>query len=247
MPEAGISADDRARRPPCPIPHDNPRGSRSCSSRPARACNGRTPFRAIAGAVPTLPREGRTQMSPTLSIVGFVGGSRSSAAHAGLGARRQMRRHARQLASRSRGRGEGYFFLRVVLRLVFFAVFFAADFVFDLALFAITALLAIRDGDFGTVQVANRHALHSDYYSTMRKTATPLNESWTARALARPALRNLACAPPATMFPAGSHAMCARKFRRRTKNLAAQRFPRCEPVRVSCARTAARRSARTSR
>jgi len=100
MPEAGISADGRARRPPCPIPHDNPRGSRSCSSRPARACNGRTPFRAIAGAVPTLPREGRTQMSPTLSIVGFVGGSRSSAAHAGLGARRQMRRHARQLADR---------------------------------------------------------------------------------------------------------------------------------------------------
>ena len=48
-----------------------------------------------------------------------------------------MRRHARQLASRSRGRGGDYFFLRVVLRLVFFAVFFAADFVFDLALFAI--------------------------------------------------------------------------------------------------------------
>ncbi|HEX9320872.1 MAG TPA: hypothetical protein VF913_01960 [Xanthobacteraceae bacterium] len=40
-------------------------------------------------------------------------------------------------ASRSRGRGEDYFFLRVVLRFVFFAVFFAADFVFDLALFAI--------------------------------------------------------------------------------------------------------------
>src|SRR5229473_4575876 len=91
-------------------------------------------------------------MSPTPSVVDFVGGSRSSVAHADLGARRQMRRHARQLVCRSRGRGGGYFFLRVVLRFVFFAVFFAADFVFDLALFAITALLAIRDGDFGTVQ-----------------------------------------------------------------------------------------------
>jgi len=77
------------------------------------------------------------RLSPTPSVVDFVGGSRSSVAHAGMGARRQMRRHARQLASRSRGRGGGYFFLRVVLRLVFFAVFFAADFVFDLALFAI--------------------------------------------------------------------------------------------------------------
>ena len=41
-----------------------------------------------------------------------------------------------------------------------------------------TALLAIRDGDFRNSAVANRHALRSDYYSTMRKTATPLNESW---------------------------------------------------------------------
>jgi hypothetical protein len=76
-----------------------------------------------------------------------------------------MRRHARQLASRSRGRGGGYFaFLRVVLRLVFFAVFFAADFVLDLALFAITALLAIRDGDFGTVQ--SRIDMHSTPITT---------------------------------------------------------------------------------
>jgi hypothetical protein len=44
-------------------------------------------------------------------------------------------------------------------------------------------------------------ALHSDYYSTMRKTATPLNESWTAEAaalLAAPtaparAMRRAAC------------------------------------------------------
>jgi hypothetical protein len=28
--------------------------------------------------------------------------------------------------------------------------------------------------------VANRHALHSDYYSTTQKTANPLNEWWTA-------------------------------------------------------------------
>ena len=71
-------------------------------------------------------------------VVDFVGGSRSSVAHAGLGARRQMRRHARQLAADRVDAAEGYFaFLRVVLRLVFFAVFFAADFVLDLALFAI--------------------------------------------------------------------------------------------------------------
>src|SRR6266581_696567 len=31
---------------------------------------------------------------------------------------------------------------------------------------------------FRNSAVANRHALRSDYYSTMRKTATPLNESW---------------------------------------------------------------------
>lgn len=30
-----------------------------------------------------------------------------------------------------------------------------------------------------TVQVANRHALRSDYYSTTQKTANPLNEWWT--------------------------------------------------------------------
>src|SRR6266849_6743840 len=39
-------------------------------------------------------------MSPTPSVVDFVGGSRSSVAHADLGARRQMRRHARQLTDR---------------------------------------------------------------------------------------------------------------------------------------------------
>ena len=66
-------------------------------------------------------------------------GSRSSFAHADMGARRQMRRHARQLELLRVAAGEGYFaFLRVVLRPVFFAVFFAADFVFDfVALFAI--------------------------------------------------------------------------------------------------------------
>ena len=78
------------------------------------------------------------RLSPTPSVVDFVGGSRSSVAHAGTGARRQMRRHARQLAADRVDAAEGYFaFLRVVLRLVFFAVFFAADFVLDLALFAI--------------------------------------------------------------------------------------------------------------
>jgi len=40
------------------------------------------------------------RLSPTPSVVDFVGGSRSSVAHAGMGARRQMRRHARQLADR---------------------------------------------------------------------------------------------------------------------------------------------------
>ena len=48
---------------------------------------------------------------------------------------------------------------------------------------------------FRNSAVANRHALHSDYYSTMRKTATPLNEWWIAGALAviaAPAVRALA-------------------------------------------------------
>jgi hypothetical protein len=32
---------------------------------------------------------------------------------------------------------------------------------------------------FGTAPIANRQALHSDYYSTTKKTATPLNQSRT--------------------------------------------------------------------
>ena len=42
---------------------------------------------------------------------------------------------------------------------------------------------------FRNSAVANRHALHSDYYSTMRKTATPLNEWWISGALAVTAVR----------------------------------------------------------
>jgi hypothetical protein len=44
---------------------------------------------------------------------------------------------------------------------------------------------------FRNSAVANRHALHSDYYSTMRKTATPLNKLWTAEAAAAIAVRTV--------------------------------------------------------
>ncbi len=48
-----------------------------------------------------------------------------------------------------------------------------------------------RDGDLRNSAVANRHALHSDYYSTTEKTATPLNEWWTARTSAILAVRTV--------------------------------------------------------
>ncbi len=114
------------------------------------------------------------RLSPTPSVVDFVGGSRSSVAHAGMGARRQMRRHARQLASRSRGRGGGYFFLRS-------SIWLSSPY----------CPPSHKRWRFRNSAVANRHALHSDYYSTMRKTATPLNKLWTAEAAAAIAVRRL--------------------------------------------------------
>ena len=77
-----------------------------------------------------------------------------------------------------------------------------------------TALLAIRDGDLRNSAVANRHAPAPDYYSTMIKTATPLNESWMARAGAVAAPRTgrarAACiAPPRA---------CARRTRTETSS-----------------------------
>ncbi len=107
-----------------------------------------------------------------------------------------MRRHARQLASRSRGRGGGYFFLRVVLRLVFFAVFSSSQSSSPRTWSSIWLSSPYcppshKRWRFRNSAVANRHALHSDYYSTMRKTATPLNKLWTAEAAAAIAVRRL--------------------------------------------------------
>ena len=68
------------------------------------------------------------------------------------------------------------YFRRFTLRfVVFFAVFFAF-----FAFLAIAALLAMLRWRCRNSAAANRRALHSDYYKTMQKTATPLNEVCTA-------------------------------------------------------------------
>jgi hypothetical protein len=53
--------------------------------------------------------------------------------------------------------------------------------------------------------------------------------------------------PPAAISPARARAACARKFLRRVESPVPQALSRCELMRVACARTAARRSASTSR
>ncbi len=100
---------------------------------------------------------------------------------------------------------------------------------------------------FRNSAVANRHALHSDYYSTMRKTATPLNEWWIAERSPSSSCRPSPRAPPATIRPVDARATRARKFRRSTKSPVAQGFSACGPVRIACARTVTHRSAATSR
>jgi hypothetical protein len=126
--------------------------------------------------------EGRTWMSPTPSVVDFVGGSRSSVAHAGMGARRQMRRHARQLADRVDA-----------AEATSFGAWFCASSSSQSSSPRTSSSIWLsspycppshKRWRFRNSAVANRHALHSDYYSTMRKTATPLNEWWIAGALA---------------------------------------------------------------
>ena len=62
---------------------------------------------------------------------------------------------------------------------------------------------------FRNSAVANRHALHSDYYSTMRKTATPLNESWMAGMVAVIAVRTV----PALATCSDRSGRCARSTR----------------------------------
>jgi hypothetical protein len=47
----------------------------------------------------------------------------------------------------------------------------------------------MRDGKLRNSAFANRTALHSDYYSTTQKTATPLNEWWTIERHRRDPLR----------------------------------------------------------
>ena len=55
-----------------------------------------------------------------------------------------------------------------------FCSFLRCGFRLRLSLLHHTALLAMRDGELRNSAVANRHALHSDYYRTTKKTATPL-------------------------------------------------------------------------
>jgi hypothetical protein len=72
---------------------------------------------------------------------------------------------------------------------------------------------------FRNSAVANRHALHSDYYSTMRKTATPLNKLWTAEAAAAIAVRGVSALATCDDASADVRAARARKFRRTRKVL----------------------------
>src|SRR5262249_50412995 len=114
-------------------------------------------------------------ISPTPSVVDFVGGSRRSVAHADL----EPPPRSRPTRGNSRA---GAWRRRRLLLPARFALGLLRSLLrrgLRLRSFRHTALLAIRDGDLRNSAVANRHALHSDYYSTMRKTATPLNESWT--------------------------------------------------------------------
>jgi hypothetical protein len=68
------------------------------------------------------------------------------------------------------------------LRPFFFFAIFTAFFL----RFAIAALLAMMSWRVSHISgVANRRTLHFDYYSTTKKTATPLNEGCTRDALAR--------------------------------------------------------------
>jgi hypothetical protein len=81
---AKISAGRRARR--LPYPSFTTNLSRSCSYPSRRRSRLNTsPCSGNSLEPPgTTPREGRTQMSPTLFVVDFVGGSRSSVTHAGM-------------------------------------------------------------------------------------------------------------------------------------------------------------------
>ena len=185
------------------------------------------------------------RLSPTPSVVDFVGGSRSSVAHADL--------EPADRCDATRGNLPIAWTRRRLLLP-------ARGFALGLLRSLLRRGLRLRFGSlrhncppshkrwrFRNSAVANRHALHSDYYSTMRKTATPLNKLWTAEAAAAIAVRASPRSPRATMLPADVRAARARKFHRPTKNPVAQWFPACARVRVACVRTAARRSATTPR
>jgi hypothetical protein len=88
-------------------------------------------------------------------------------------------------------------------------------------------------------------ALHSDYYSTMRKTATPLNESWTAEAAA------LLAAPTAPAL-ATRRAACSWRSLHARREISScakipvpQRFSIRLPICVTRAGTVAHRRTRT--
>src|SRR5262249_37305639 len=119
-------------------------------------------------------------ISPTPSVVDFVGGARRSRAPADLAAADRCD------ATRGISRAGAWTRRRLLLPARFALGLLRSLLRRGLRLrsFRHTALLAIRDGDLRNSAVANRHALHSDYYSTMRKTATPLNESWTGQSAA---------------------------------------------------------------
>jgi hypothetical protein len=65
--------------------------------------------------------------------------------------------------------------------------------------------------------VANRRALHFDYYSTIKKTATPLNEAFTRRS-ARRMPPVLAALPARKENDNRANANVAREFRDNLKN-----------------------------
>ena len=104
-----------------------------------------------------------------------------------------------------------------------------------------------RDGDLRNSAVANRHALHSDYYSTMRKTATPLNESWMTASRRHPGVRRIPRLRSATRAAARARARRTRRFPRNAKVPVAQAFSTYEPISIAQPRTPAHAAASVAR
>lgn len=118
-------------------------------------------------------REGWASISPTPSASTFVGERFGwSAGLAGPSLRRHWRRCGWHQRRQSRLTAQDLQLLRLTLCLL-------RRLLRLLSFLRHTALLAMMRWRYRNSAVANRHALRSDYYSTTKKTANPLNEWWT--------------------------------------------------------------------